>query len=81
MRESLAMNDTLTPSQRRIAAWFTLLDEGDELLLAGLRHQHECDEDIRVAYRRWHEVRWQEHDRAMRRTVEGFCRRDIGHDR
>jgi hypothetical protein len=72
--------DKLTPDQR-IVLWLDLMDAGEQLLLAGLRRQLRSEDEVRAAYRRWYAERMDEHDRTLRRMLEGFSRRGVNHGR
>ena len=68
-------------ADQRIALWLDLMDTGEELLLAGLRHDVGPGGDVAKAYRLWCEQQGEEHDRAMRRLAENLYRRGVRHGR
>jgi hypothetical protein len=56
-----------------------LLDEGEALLLAGLRSHVGPDVDLQAAYREWYARRMAEHDRMQVALAENLTRRERSH--
>jgi hypothetical protein len=65
-----------TPEQR-VELWLGLLELGEQLLLAGLRHQLGPAGDVMAAYRQWREQQMHEHDRTLQRMVARLSHAEV----
>jgi hypothetical protein len=53
------------PVEKRIEIWAQLVDDGEALVLGGLRAKIGPEGDLKEAYREWYRRRMEEHDRAL----------------
>lgn len=65
--------------EQRVAAWFEVMDWGDELLLAGLQRDLPEGLTLRDAVRRWNEERTAEHDKKVEHMMRELSKRERNH--
>ena len=65
----------LSPEQK-VAVWAQMVDEGDELVMAGLRRRIGPNGDVQAEFLKWVERRDAEHDRMIVRMITEMRRRE-----
>ena len=68
--------DKLTAEQA-LRIWADLYEAGEQLLLAGFRHEAGPEGDPASAFRRWFGRQTQDHDRALVHMLERFGRSGV----
>jgi hypothetical protein len=64
------------PPKEKVALWAQMVDEGDQLVMAGLRRRVGPDGDAQTAFLQWLDRRNAEHDRAIVRMITEMRRRE-----
>jgi hypothetical protein len=67
------------PGDVKIAAWGQMVDEGDQMVLAGLRRKLGPNGDVHAAFLEWLDRRNEEHDRTIARMITEMRRRERAH--
>jgi len=65
----------MTPREK-VALWAQMVDDGDQLVLAGLRRRIGPNGDVRKAFLEWLDRRDAEHDRTVARMITEIRRRE-----
>ena len=65
----------LEPKQK-VALWAQMVDEGDQLVMAGLRRRIGPAGDVHAAFLDWLDRRNAEHDRALAHMITELRRRE-----
>ena len=65
--------------EQRVAAWFEVMDWGDELLMAGLQRDLPEGLMLRDAVRQWYEQRTVEHDKQLDHMMRELSKRERNH--
>jgi hypothetical protein len=68
------------PAAMKVALWGQMVDEGDQMVLAGLRRKLGPNADVHAAFLEWLDRRNEEHDRTMVRMLTEMRRRENSHD-
>lgn len=63
----------------RVAAWFELMETGEQFLLAGIRHRIGPDGDLHEAMRCWYRGEMEQHDKKLVHLLEQLGRRERNH--
>jgi hypothetical protein len=64
------------PPRDKVALWAQMVDDGDQLVLAGLRRRIGPDGDVRKAFLEWLDRRDAEHDRTIAHMITEIRRRE-----
>jgi hypothetical protein len=62
--------------KEKVALWGQMVDEGDQIVLAGFRSRSQSDEEAKAKFIQWLERRNMEHDRAVERMIKELRRRE-----
>lgn len=69
------------PPAMKVALWGQMVDEGDQMVMAGLRRKVGPHGDVHAAFLEWLDRRNEEHDRTMARMITEMRRREKTHGR
>ena len=64
------------PAKTKIAIWAQMVDDGDQMILAGLRRRVGPNGDGHAAFLEWLDRRTAEHDRAVVQMITNLRRRE-----
>jgi hypothetical protein len=64
------------PAVQKIALWAQMVDEGDQLVLAGIRQRLGPNGDYEAAFLKWLDRRTEDHDRAVFQMISNLRRRE-----
>jgi len=67
------------PPKDKVALWAQMVDEGDQLVLAGLRRRIGPNGDLAKAFHEWLDRRDADHDRAIEHMITELRRRERNH--
>lgn len=66
-------------TQQKVTIWAQMVDDGDQILLAGLRQKYGSEEQARAAALKWLERRNADHETAVVRMIQEMRRRERQH--
>jgi hypothetical protein len=67
------------PAIEKIAIWAQMVDEGDQMVMAGLRRRIGPNGDVHAAFLEWLDRQTAEHDRAIAQMITNLRRRERAH--
>ncbi len=64
------------PDEEKVALWAQMVEDGDQLVMAGLRDRVGPNGDPQAAFLEWLDRRTAEHDRAIVQMITNLRRRE-----